>query len=264
MDLISNEKIGFGRYPGFSLLFDNPSPNSFSSMGQQLVKINCQVETDTRLEFYKCLKTGLNVLGLEELFATYHFFALPSYSYHVTVFDGLNQENLDDQKKYLNQTYQPLLEEFLNGLPLTLCQSYPFTAAALGSPLVQSGWNITFEFEKLTNWGGKVLVARLKTKEGDDQSQAELKRIKESRNNLYEEFEKEFYPTLDKNKDKKERGYNPHISLGYFGNTQRGNAAQVRTDRWTEIFKEYTKNSSITFNKINPYGFTDMATFFRQ
>ncbi len=271
MDLILNEKIGFGRYPGFSLLFDNPSQNSFSSMGQQLVKINCQVETDPRLIFYKCLKNGLNELGLEELFAAYRFFALPSQSYHLTVCDGLNQENLDDQTKHLVPTDQLLLEEFLYGLPMTLCQSNPFTAVAMASPLIQSGWNITYEFDELTNWGGKVLVARLKPKKGDPQSQKQFRRIKKVRDELYNQFEDKFYPGADKksakpNKTdtKQQRSYNPHISLGYFGNIQRGDAAQKRIDRWTEIFKKHTKNRTITFNKIGLYGFTDMATFFKQ
>jgi hypothetical protein len=250
MDLITNPKIGFARYPGFSLLFDNPG-NNLSPWGSHFQKINCDVANDPNLRFYKSLTECLDELGREELFATYRFFALPPFSYHVTVFDGLNQGNLDDPGKHLEAEYQCPLEDFLVALPESLCGTNPFTPIVQASPLVQLAGNITFEFDKLSDWGSSVLVARLKT------SQASQEALRDIRRGLYERFD-EFYPT-----PRTIRSYNPHVSLGYFGNDQRGTAAALRTDQWTNVFRRHMQNKTITFSSISLYGFTDMVTFFK-
>src|SRR5262249_24460543 len=156
--------------------------------------IACPVDTAPCLAFYKALKEGLDELGLEELFATYRFFALPFSSYHVTAFDGLNQGNLDNEERYLSQNRQFDLEDFLSLLPVALRQSNPFTPEVEACSLVRTNWDITFEFEKLTNWSGNALVARLKIPDGDQASTNALTGVKEARTELAKHFKDRFYP----------------------------------------------------------------------
>jgi hypothetical protein len=266
MNPITNAKIGFGRYSGFSLLFDNPGKHSLLRMGKDFLKIDCPVDTDSCLIFYKSLKDGLDELGLEELFAKFYFFPLPPCSYHVTVFDGLSQKNLKNEKKRLAPKYQLLLEDFLSTLPNALRQKNVFTPPLEAVHLVQANINITFEFDKLSNWGGNVLVARLMIPEGDRQSKNALARIEEERKELSRELKAMFYPFSDPGDETKARSrrYNPHVSLGYFGNAQRGNVANSHTRQWTEVLKGHMANRTITLTSISLYAFVDMATFFKQ
>lgn len=328
MARITNAKIGFGRYSGFSLLFDNPGQNSLSSMGTRFQKIDCRVDTDPSLEFYRVLKETLNEIDLEHLFDKYLFFALPPSSYHVTVADGLNQEDVDK----LGQANKPLLDDFLTELPVALHQGNPFMPVFQNSALLGPQWDITFVFNKLTNWRNEILVARLKTVDAD--SKNTLSMIKEARSLLYADlfdrfklgknlrfgvsgsfsgeldkgtvspvlkacFLKEKFELVGKvavtivkkgekwsfkdednaykKEDKKyvatrhgddivickQKKFYPHVSLGYFGNQQKGEAAKRENGRWTEVFKRHMENKTISFTSINLYGFIDMATYFK-
>jgi hypothetical protein len=114
MTQIANPKLGFARFPGFSLLFDNPGADNLVPMGKHVQQLACRVATTPELALYR----SLHALGLEQLFANYYLFPLPTPSYHVTVFDGLNQAHLDNSARRLASSYQPALDEFLNSIGL--------------------------------------------------------------------------------------------------------------------------------------------------
>ncbi|MDM8551506.1 DUF1868 domain-containing protein [Desulfobacterales bacterium HSG2] len=91
---ITNSKIGFKCYAGFSLLFDNPNENNLATAGndKNIKRLRCSVgESDS--ELYAGIKSGLEKIGIKKLQNKYLFFQLPEYSYHVTVWDGLNEGN---------------------------------------------------------------------------------------------------------------------------------------------------------------------------
>lgn len=250
---ITNPKIGFKHFPGFSLLFDNPGENSFFPLGSggHFLKVNCPVGNDPSLKLYAGLQAGLEEIDRQENLRTkYLFFDLPSYSYHVTVWDGLNEEN----KGKVFSNYQLAIEDFLLGLPHSLLQSYPFTTIPKSSSLCQTSREITFQFDRLSVFGESALVAQLKPSE--ENSVNAHKEIATERVELYEQF-------------KKELGlgdwtsFQPHVSLGYFGNKQTGKEFKSRQDHWTGRLKKKLVSLTITFQSISLYGFADMETFFK-
>jgi len=110
----------------------------------------------------------------------------------------------------------------------------------------------------LTIWGNSVLVALLEPV--DDASVQLLENIKSDRIELYKKYEKEF----GLERESWRSGYDPHVSLGYFGNERAGEAALAQLDQWTKVFLDLTGNKPIRFGSASLYGFTDMQTFFRK
>ncbi len=255
MSFITNSKIGFTRYTGFSILFDNPGKDNTVPMwkGSDLQRICCQAD-NTNLELYTKLNDGLTKIDLENSFTEYFFFKLPFYSYHVTVWDGLN----DGNKNKISLHYQDEVDEFLQKLSCSMERNNKFTKIVESSNLVTKKREITFRFKKLTIWGNSVLVARLEPT--DDTSNQVIEKIKSDRIELYYKYEKEF--GLDRKAWRS--GYDPHITLGYFGNERAGKAALAQLDSWTNVFLELTGDITIHFSSASVYGFTDMQTFFRK
>jgi len=134
MSLITNSKIGFTRYAGFSILFNNPGENNYTPMwkGSKLQQIYCSENDTLNLHLYSALKNALQKTGLETNFKKYLFFDLPFYSYHVTVWDGLNEGNIENIAK----KYRPALNEFLQKLSCSLEQDNIFIKSAESSNLV--------------------------------------------------------------------------------------------------------------------------------
>jgi hypothetical protein len=216
---IRNPKIGFKHFPGFSLLFDNPGRGNLSPLCSRFLQVNAQVKgNDTKeLTLYKELKKSLDEIKSE--LRHYLFFELPVYSYHVTVWDGLNNNN----KEAVFEHYHPALTEFLLNLPTALLEKYCFTTMAESSSLVKFNDWIFFKFKELHIWGSTVLVARLQPV--DEDSKKALEQIETNRRKLYEKFKTQF--GLEKWMD-----YVPHVSLGYFGNKQKGEEAQDQLKTW--------------------------------
>lgn len=251
--MISNPKIGFKRYPGFSLLFDNPGENHFLNVwqGGELLKLNTAIDTGSELQFYRRLRDGLAEIGLLTNDNPYLFFVLPPPTYHVTVWDGLNEGN----KGLVVSAYQKKINEFLESLPLSLLFDNPFRASIETSPLVNRTWNIQFEFKKLSVWGKISLVAELKP--SNPESAAQFVEIEARRKELYQKFEKEFGLTHWR------ETYSPHITLGYFGDAEGAGKARLLVQEWNEDMFKFANGVSIEFSGISLYGFTDMVNFFR-
>jgi len=214
MSLITNSKIGFTQYAGFSILFNNPGQDNLVPMWKdsRLQRINCSENDTLNLKIYIGFKSALEKTGLKNWFTRYLFFELPFYSYHVTVWDGLNVGNI----KKIDEDYQDELNEFLQNLPSTMEQDNKFTQIAESSNLVTKKQEVTFRFKKLTIWGNSVLDARLEP--ADNASVQVIENIKSDRIELYNKYEKEF----GLNRDVWRSGYDPHVSLGYFGNAGGG------------------------------------------
>lgn len=254
MDRITNPKFlpdgRFRPYPGFSLLFDNPGIDTRAPLGDHIWLTDRQTDVSPCPPFYARLRASLEALPLEQRRQEHLFLDLPLYSYHVTVWDGLNVEN----RTKVFWSCQPDLASFLLDLPDSLRTTPRFTALPESSPLV-GVCDITFQFDRLTVFGNSVLVALLKP---TAEYEPAYKQIEQRRIQLYEQFQRELglYEWR--------RGYSPHISLGYLGNEQRGAAASSQVDRWTKAFAQALEGASIHLSSISLYGFLDMATFFRR
>jgi hypothetical protein len=255
MITITNTKIaGFeprwASYRGFSLLLDNPG-KSVSPMGKDWLKVNCSLD-DQDLQLYKGFEEFLDEVGRRRLTNTYLFCPLPSNSYHVTVWDGLNDGNVQD----VSVSYRLKLDDFLENLPGSLLSDKEFTGEIHRSPLLTGlDWSITFQFSELTKWGDQVLVARLEP--ADQGSQTEFKRIVSDRKILSAAFQEKFQVKMRSD-------YSPHVTLGYFANEEYAELASSQIAPWTELVKERVKHLTITFRSISLYGFTDMVTFFKK
>ena len=252
MIVITNEKVaGFeprwATFRGFSLLFDNPG-DSLTPEGN-LLKTNCRVREDPELSLYRALADSLEATGRDLLANAYLFCPLPSASYHVTVWDGLNDGNV----RRASPDLQEELAQFLSRLPDALLESHPVMEPIRASSLAAgSDWTITFRFKDLVKWGNRVLVARLEP--ADPDAEAAFERIVEARQALSADFERRFgIPGPG--------GYAPHVSLGYFANREGAEQASFRIAEWNDRLKR-SDLPSVTYRTIRLYGFMNMGAFF--
>ena len=243
-------------YPGFSLIFDNPDTENFKKIyNNKLQQIYCQIKKDTKLlQLYKTFADTLRDIGIEYLFKQYSFCLLPPYSYHVTVWDGLNRSNV---VKAPNISWKKQAKTFLKKLPESLFKGHKLLMMPNTTEPLSIAMNspITYKFKKLTTFkGNKVLAARIIP---DNNSEALNKYVKTQRSNIKKEFKKHYevntspYP------------FSPHVSLGYFADEEHGKLAQSQKGIWTKLFAKNSLNKTIIFNSISLYGFTDMATFYK-
>ena len=252
MITISNQKLaGFepcwADFRGYSLLFDNPG-QSLTPFGT-LLALNCQVETDPELRFYKALNAALFSIGREMLMRSYLFCPLPMPSYHVTAWDGGNDANVSD----VSFAHRAELETQLKGLPLSLPQKNALTDVVLASSLADYQTEIRFRFDRLMKWGNSVLAARLVP---SDEFEPQFQHLVELRAALSMEFEK--ISGLPSSKR-----YSPHVSLGYFANQEAAQQATPCIDHWSAIVHDHIGDQYLRFQTIGLYGFTDMAHFFK-
>jgi hypothetical protein len=258
MITITNRKVAafeprWAPFRGFSLLFDNPG-DSVSPMQGDLLKVDCLLDGNGSedLHLYEGFVRFLDEIGRPGLTNAYLFCPLPSYSYHVTVWDGLNDGNVQD----VSPGYRPKLESFLRNLPDSLLTEDEFTSAVRRSPLFTgSDWSVTFKFDKLAKWANQVLVARLAPVGRETEN--ELSRIVNEREALSARFREQFEVGM-------RSGYTPHVTLGYFANEEYAELATPDVDRWTELARDIVGHCTITFDSIDLYGFVDMVTYFKR
>ena len=252
MITITHDKIlGFtplwAPFNGFSLLFDNPD-NGFSPLQQNsaLMKFD-SVLSHPVLELYQACVDALNTLDTDLLTNTYLFCPLPSSSYHVTVWDGLNVRNLTD----VPSSEQQMWGDFVRNLPNTFHENSEFIHWASASSLTQNlDWNITFRLDTFYQWGTGMGIL---LKPADQESERLLKEIENRREDLYNNFPvKIAHPQ-----------YTPHVTLGYFANRESAQLTKPLIADWTKIFEEAVGDLTITYHSISLYGFTDMITFFK-
>lgn len=237
---ITNPKIagldpGWAPFRGFSLLFDNPKD----------------------LQLYKGFQEFLMRIPKNQLMYAYLFWPLPSDSYYVTVWTGLNESHSQDVLPRHRQD----LGDFLSDLPHSLHTRNVFVQEIDCSSLVTSTYGtVTLRFDKLDIWRNKALVAYLVP--ADIKSEEEFKRIDEARKLLSRTFRDQF--GVDIGSD-----YRPHVTLGYFANESYAELATAQVDQWTKEVREIMNNPATgTMNEptiigstISLYGFTDAVTF---
>ncbi|MFK7906237.1 MAG: hypothetical protein AB8B69_13990 [Chitinophagales bacterium] len=257
MPKITNHKITdltptWADFRGFSLLFDNPNPaENLLDIGNNLYKINCS-KSDTSIAFCQTLSEVLDNLGLGNSTNDYLFCPLPFSSYHVTYLDGISNKD----KENLNPIDKVDFDTFLKNLPVSLKSGTRFTNFQNAHISEQLQKPIHFEWDKLSNWGNKVLAVQLKpTVESSDVYQM----LMQKRGKIF----KEFLCELDFSKQPERRDYVPHISLGYFANKDGGELSLAKIEGWTDSFRKMLEGKTITFDRFSLYGFTDMVTFIK-
>jgi hypothetical protein len=250
---ITNPKIAglepcWAPYRGFSLLFDNPG-DSYVSDIEGLLRLYCK--HDVRHELYAGMQAFLEEVDVAELQEQYLFCPLPFYSYHVTVWDGIN----DGNAARMPDRERSEISRFFDNLPHLLGTSNRYTEAAQKSPLVHKEWEIDFVCSGLAIWSNICLVALLSPK--DYQAKRNLYPIVRHRGFLNEPYRQAFnLPMRD--------GYSPHVTLGYFANQELAEGANPMLETWEDEFLRTVAGLRITFSRISLYGFSDMATFLKK
>ena len=251
---ITNQKVaGFiplwSEFRGFSLLFDNPS-DSLSLRGDGAAQVDCNVERDAELGLYKALADGLAQLGSSELLNNYLFCPLPVPSYHVTVWDGINDANV----AYVVPERRQRCGELLQKLPHSLPELAAFQEIAESPLLTTKDWGIRLKVKQIENWIGVSICAKLVP--ADDHSAESFNHLAACRNQLSEVFEQAFGVRPSSQ-------FVPHITLGYFANQSIAYKIDHLLGRWNALHHEIAAELTLTFNTISLYGFTDMATFIK-
>lgn len=254
MIVVTNRKVaGFvprwRQFRGFTLLFDNPGRSLADWQGLQLAA--CDVAGDPALEFYRVLRGGLEEIGTDMLVETYLFCPLAPASYHVTAWDCVN----DDHATQVHAQYQPELSRLLAELPASFEKPNSFTEKPLASKLItKRDWPIRFRFDRLLKWANIAMVALLQP--ADEEAAADLQEFTAARDQLNTSFRQTFGIGASEI-------YLPHVTLGYFANTQAAQLATPCVDDWSATLAERLGDLQLIFDQVSLYGFTDMETFFR-
>lgn len=255
MFLVTNPKIaGFipewSEFRGFSILFDNPGDRLLPLDDQDnLNMLSCDLKSE-KLKLYKSLNQTFS--QFPEMSGTYLFCPLPFHSYHVTLWDGINDANVQN----ILPEYRSEAGDLLQELPGSLLKKSEFLEIENRPLSISMEGSVEFEFDKLAKWGNSVLVARLKP--SDSRSEKILKKIEVKRQGLINVYrERTGLQTCS-------LSYSPHVSLGYFANKEKAELASPMIEKWNDQFESSTEGLTITFSSNSLYGFNNMTTFFRR
>lgn len=249
MALITNPKIGYKRFAGYSLLFDNPGEGNYSSHAGKLQLIGNQPGS---IPFMDALRLGVDEVG-EGSWEQHGLLQLEPASYHVTVWDGVNQANLNK----VVPEHQRDAGNFLHGIPFSIRSGNPMMRDVADSPLAAWRGEMSYVFDRLAIIADYVLVALLKP--ADDRYAAVQRSIEHLRDELYGQYETHYGIASS-------GAYMPHLSLGYFLRHEDGRQAHNFAGVWNEVIKEQLKeadNPQLKFQSISLYGFPDMEHFYR-
>ncbi|MFS0906663.1 hypothetical protein AB3N02_26945 [Priestia aryabhattai] len=255
MFIVTNPKVkGFvpewSQFKGFSILFDNPA-DVLLPLGEdkKLKVLTCDKEFK-ELSLYKQLHETLSLFP--ELSTTYLLCSLPFHSYHVTLWDGINDANLQD----ISYEYRFAAEDLVKHLPYSLLQENEFLSINSEFLNIKMDKATEFKFDKLTQWGNTVLAARLKP--ANTHSEKMLHELEQARNHLIKIYKD------DIGIETCEFSYAPHVTLGYFANKELAELSNSRIEHWNEQFLIHTSGHTITFKSNSLYAFIDMATFIKK
>jgi len=178
------------------------------------------------------------------------FLKLDSFSWHTTIWDGINKGNF----KLLKKSDTHYFSRFMKSLEYV--DIHPDIRALIEKSIrwMNSAGEIRFTFRKLYNFENRVLVVSLKP--ADLISLDRLHKIKLIRFNLNKYFEDHFGLPTGKR-------YLPHISLGYFIDQQSGKDFAPYHYELNSILEKRMKGITMDLDTVRLFGFSDMNTFFK-
>jgi quercetin dioxygenase-like cupin family protein len=236
------------RFIGFSYLLDNPGNSLITSQeGIPLLHCDASAEAAADLILYRTLVTSLKSLELQ--LRPYAFCPLSPASYHVTLWDGINQSNAGS----LTMAKRAEYETFAGALPASIAgPASPILPPSVVS--IDQHWSLKFRFKKLHIWTeAAALVALLEP--ADDESKAAMDLLEQHRQDLDVQ-----YAAIGKPQN---HPWAPHVSCGYFKTTEDASAAKRHLNAWTEVLKGELADASIAFSSASLYSFTNMERFYR-
>lgn len=175
------------------------------------------------------------------------FAKLPFESYHVTLQDGINIDNVHHLRPKAATDFQNFF--------VTLPESAAHPAARLPPP-VRLDNPACFQFDRLSIWNRSVLVARIRP--ADEQTRLVVSELERYRQRLSSEWEEAFGLPVPATSC-----WTPHISLGYFPCRDIVPFVEPRLARWSDEFAEKIGTARCGFRSFSPYAFVDMVTFIK-
>lgn len=245
---ITNPKIAgleptWRTWRGVSVLFDNPG----LPPGHRLEDATAAGVAQQRL--YDDLAVLVDAARPSALRAAFGFCPLPRSTYHVTVCDGPNEEELAQAEAPGTAEVATLVA----ALPHSLAQVPAALAFAEPHALLGTAEQnpVTMTADEVVIWGS-VLAVRLGA--ADEASAAGLAQITAARQTVARALHATLGSTV--------RPWRPHVSLGYFANLDGAGRAAQELDQWNRWLAA-SQPAPITYRSAALYGFTDMVSFFR-
>lgn len=247
---ISAVEARWARFPGFTLLFDNPGQSCRSTEFGPL--LDCRPEGDPALSLYAALARGLASLDLQTAMFRHGFCPTPSASYHVTAWDGLNPA-LDAQLKpevlQRARACYGALPEATDAERGFLAELQPAIQA------LQAQLPIRMKYAALRNTPGVGLVADVAP--ADNASAQAFERLQAVRLEVAQAAAQRWgaaYTTA----------LQPHITLGYYANAADTRPLDPELPAWNTALAAACEGLTLEFSSLGFYAFTDMARFYRR
>lgn len=213
-------------FRGVSLVFDPPDDDAF----------------------LRALRAGVATLSRDSLLTKHFLRLLPPASYHVTVWDGVN----DGKLKEVVPEFRAEWERFLQSIPT---ESFPenLFREVLDSELATCpDWYLRLRCARIENWSDVSLVARLEPT--DVGTAKRLIHLQAARDALSERFGRKFgvRPHPD---------YTPHVTLGYFANAGLAASSAPAVARWNDALRQAMEGRVLALRRVHLSAFTDMTSF---
>ena len=228
---ITNPKLSgleprWAPFRGFSLVFDPP-------------------EDDV---FFRALRMGLAALENDALIAEFYLRLLPPASFHVTVWDGVNDGKLAE----VTPEFRTAWERFLQAGAAKPFPEDLFREVQASELLTCPDWFLRLRCARIENWSNVSLVAHLEP--ADAAAAANLQRLRGARDALSKAFGRRFgvRPHPD---------YEPHVTLGYFANADMAAAAAPAVARWDAALRAGMAGRILELRRLHLSVFSDMTSF---
>jgi 2'-5' RNA ligase superfamily protein len=225
--LASRHPVRWAAFRGITILFDN-SADGLSS---------------DAIDFYDGLE-GFMDQNAAELEA-FGLCRLPRSTYHVTLLDLVNEDNVDGAT-----SQREGLRQLLVDLPQSSHAAAAFLELIDADAMLKNAWPpVAFAFDVLAIWSNAVLVARLRLDGAEDTVvglRTEVNRRMLARCGI-----------------QASATYRPHVTLGYFADVPVAVAAHEKLAGWTVSAGMQVGELRVHFQSASLYGFTTLVDFFR-
>lgn len=213
-------------FRGFSIVFDPPEDDAF----------------------FRALRTGLAALENDALVADFFLRLLPSTSFHVTAWDGVNDGKLAE----VVPAYRAAWERFLGASAAKPFPEDLFRDVQASDLLACPDWNLRLRCARIEDWSHVSLVARLEP--ADAETAGRLDQLRAARDALSAAFGRRFgvRPHPD---------YAPHVTLGYFANADLAAASAPAVARWDAALRAGLAGHVLELRRLHLSVFSDMTSF---
>jgi len=242
--MIDNPKIKswapfeFASFRGLSYLFENPGSTVEPTTDGMLLRGD--LENNKGLRLYRLLNRALRIrVSLVRLMERYRYCPAPSSTFHVTVADLVNPDNIGQLAAERRDDMLSVLRDLPHSLERPLLSRIPAIAAPEDA--------MRFRVKQL-QIRRSALVAPLEA--CDSASARAVERIAAGRRDAMQYLTSGVPETWE-----------PHVTLGYFASSSLLKAAGEELPRWNDLALREVEGECIAFGGVRLFGFESMALY---